>query len=99
MEEFRLPTLEHWPEALFRETPAQGEPNRRPQLRRGSLRAVTRHLYFFAREFAGCFCSECRDSYAGAGRCARRKERICRTASGIRSLGSFHGNILTSALG
>src|SRR6516225_9252176 len=36
---------------------------------------------------------------AAAGRCARRKERIWRTASGIRSFGSFHGNILTSALG
>jgi hypothetical protein len=31
------------------------------------------------------------------GRCARRKERIWRTARGIRSLGSFHGNMLTSA--
>ena len=37
--------------------------------------------------------------YAAAGRCARRKERICRTASGIRSFGSFHGNMLTSAFG
>jgi hypothetical protein len=36
---------------------------------------------------------------AAAGRCARRKERICRTASGIRSFGSFHGNMLTSAFG
>ena len=36
---------------------------------------------------------------AEVGRCARRKERICRTASGIRSLGSFHGNMLTSAFG
>src|SRR5262249_30651031 len=36
---------------------------------------------------------------AEAGRCARRKERICRTASGIRSFGSFHGNMLTSAFG
>src|SRR6202048_4232237 len=34
-----------------------------------------------------------------AGRWARRKERICRPASGIRSLGSFQGNMLTSALG
>ena len=34
-----------------------------------------------------------------AGRCARRKDRICRTASGIRSLGSFQGNMLTSAFG
>src|SRR5262245_64416879 len=34
-----------------------------------------------------------------AGRCARRKERIWRTASGIRSFGSFHGNMLTSAFG
>ena len=33
------------------------------------------------------------------GRCARRKERIWRTASGIRSFGSFHGNMLTSDLG
>src|SRR5437879_10735727 len=37
--------------------------------------------------------------YAEAGRCARRKERIWRTASGIRSFGSFHGNMLTSAFG
>src|SRR6202035_2867869 len=37
--------------------------------------------------------------YADAGRCARRKERIWRTARGIRSLGSFHGNMLTSAFG
>jgi hypothetical protein len=37
--------------------------------------------------------------YAAAGRCARRKERICRTVSGIRSFGSFHGNMLTSAFG
>src|ERR1700726_5250799 len=37
--------------------------------------------------------------YAETGRCARRKERIWRTARGIRSLGSFHGNMLTSALG
>ena len=37
--------------------------------------------------------------YAAAGRCARRKERIWRTASGILSFGSFHGNMLTSALG
>src|SRR4029077_17943839 len=37
--------------------------------------------------------------YAEAGRCARRKECIWRTASGIRSLGSFHGNMLTSAFG
>src|SRR5437879_12163953 len=36
---------------------------------------------------------------ADAGRCARRKERIWRTARGIRSLGSFHGNMLTSAFG
>jgi hypothetical protein len=34
-----------------------------------------------------------------AGRCARRKEWIWRTASGIRSFGSFQGNMLTSALG
>src|SRR4029079_4725890 len=32
-------------------------------------------------------------------RCARRNDRICRTASGIRSFGSFHGNMLTSAFG
>src|SRR5581483_2109083 len=32
-------------------------------------------------------------------RCARRKERIWRTARGMRSLGSFHGKMLTSALG
>ena len=38
-------------------------------------------------------------SYADAGRCARRNERIWRTARGIRSLGSFHGNMLTSAFG
>src|SRR5712671_3350101 len=37
--------------------------------------------------------------YAEAGRWARRKERIWRTASGIRSLGSFHGKMLTSAFG
>ena len=34
-----------------------------------------------------------------AGRCARRKDRIWRTASGTRSFGSFHGNMLTSAFG
>src|ERR1700691_2556990 len=34
-----------------------------------------------------------------ADRCARRNERIWRTARGIRSTGSFHGNMLTSALG
>src|SRR5581483_10540748 len=34
-----------------------------------------------------------------AGRCARRKDRIWRTASGMRSFGSFHGNMLTSAFG
>src|ERR1700709_308002 len=33
------------------------------------------------------------------GRCARRNERIWRTASGTRSFGSFHGNMLTSAFG
>ena len=38
-------------------------------------------------------------SYAPAGRCARRNERIWRTASGTRSFGSFHGNMLTSAFG
>ena len=37
--------------------------------------------------------------HAAAGRCARRKERIWRTARGIRSFGSFHGNMLTSAFG
>ena len=37
--------------------------------------------------------------YAWAGRCARRKDRIWRTANGIRSLGSFQGNMLTSAFG
>ena len=31
------------------------------------------------------------DAVVKAGRCARRKERIWRTARGIRSLGSFHG--------
>src|SRR3954469_25328531 len=40
-----------------------------------------------------------RRRYADVGRCARRKERIWRTASGIRSFGSFHGNMLTSAFG
>src|SRR5258708_27766555 len=34
-----------------------------------------------------------------AGRCALRKEWIWRTARGIRSLGSFQGNMLTSAFG
>src|SRR5215469_11543686 len=34
-----------------------------------------------------------------AGRCALRNECIWRIARGIRSLGSFHGNMLTSALG
>src|SRR6266403_2391380 len=34
-----------------------------------------------------------------AGRCARRKERIWSIASGIRSFGSFQGNMLTSAFG
>ena len=34
-----------------------------------------------------------------AGRCARRNERIWRTASGTLSFGSFHGNRLTSAFG
>ena len=38
-------------------------------------------------------------TYEDAGRCARMNERICRTASGIRSFGSFHGKMLTSALG
>src|SRR4026207_2249121 len=36
---------------------------------------------------------------ARTGRWARRKERIWRTARGIRSLGSFQGNMLTSAFG
>src|SRR5207247_863360 len=36
---------------------------------------------------------------AVTGRCARRKEWIWRIARGIRSLGSFHGNMLTSAFG
>lgn len=40
-----------------------------------------------------------RHLHATAGRWARRKERICRAASGIRSFGSFHGNMLTSAFG
>src|SRR4026208_939979 len=34
-----------------------------------------------------------------AGRCALRKEWTWRTAKGIRSLGSFQGNRLTSAFG
>ena len=38
-------------------------------------------------------------SAAAALRCARMNERICLTASGIRSLGSFQGKTLTSALG
>src|SRR5262249_26970251 len=37
--------------------------------------------------------------YVDAGRCARRNDRIWRTARGIRSFGSFHGNRLTSAFG
>ena len=37
--------------------------------------------------------------YVDAGRCARKNERIWRTASGMRSFGSFHGNMLTSAFG
>ena len=37
--------------------------------------------------------------YAIAGRCARRNERIWRTASGTRSFGSFQGKMLTSAFG
>jgi hypothetical protein len=41
----------------------------------------------------------CYALYADAGRCARRKDRIWRTANGIRSLGSFHGNMLASAFG
>src|SRR4029453_8293210 len=32
-------------------------------------------------------------------RWARRNDRIWRTASGMRSFGSFHGNMLTSAFG
>src|SRR5436190_2526678 len=38
-------------------------------------------------------------AYEETGRCARRNERIWRTARGIRSFGSFHGNMLTSAFG
>ncbi len=38
-------------------------------------------------------------TYVDAGRCARRNERTWRTASGMRSFGSFHGNMLTSAFG
>ena len=38
-------------------------------------------------------------SFDYAGRCAFMNECICRTASGILSTGSFHGNMLTSALG
>src|SRR5262245_63318084 len=37
--------------------------------------------------------------YEDVGRCARRNERMWRTARGIRSFGSFHGNMLTSAFG
>src|SRR3989454_9719843 len=37
--------------------------------------------------------------YKAAGRCAFKKERMWRTAKGIRSLGSFHGYMLISALG
>src|SRR5438132_4621055 len=37
--------------------------------------------------------------YEEAGRCALRNEWICRTANGILSFGSFHGNMLTSAFG
>src|SRR4029078_732664 len=37
--------------------------------------------------------------YARTGRVARRNERICRTATGMRSFGSFQGNMLTSAFG
>jgi hypothetical protein len=36
---------------------------------------------------------------AVTGRCARRKERIWRTARGILSLGSFQGKRLTSDFG
>src|SRR5579864_3471764 len=39
------------------------------------------------------------DTAVYAGRCALRKEWIWRTARGIRSLGSFQGNMLTSAFG
>src|SRR2546422_7649318 len=39
------------------------------------------------------------DPYAVSGRCAFRNEWIWRTARGIRSLGSFHGYMLTSAFG
>src|SRR3954466_2829073 len=37
--------------------------------------------------------------HAATGRCARKNDRIWRTASGMRSFGSFHGNMLTSAFG
>src|SRR5581483_1472116 len=40
-----------------------------------------------------------RQAVATVVRCARRNDRICRTASGMRSFGSFHGNMLTSAFG
>src|SRR5690348_15743752 len=39
------------------------------------------------------------DEESHAGRCARRNERICRTASGTRSFGSMKGKKLASALG
>src|ERR1043166_7084189 len=39
------------------------------------------------------------DTVALTGRCARRNERIWRTASGTRSFGSFQGKKLTSAFG
>src|SRR5579871_298053 len=38
-------------------------------------------------------------TYAAIGRCARRNECTWRSASGIRSFGCFHGNMLTSAFG
>src|SRR5262249_36006107 len=37
--------------------------------------------------------------YAVTGLCSRRKECTCRSASGMRSFGCFHGNMLTSAFG
>src|SRR6185295_13006432 len=44
-------------------------------------------------------CFSTRPSYAEVARWALRNDRIWRTASGIRSLGSFHGYMLTSAFG
>src|SRR4029077_3740937 len=50
-------------------------------------------------EFVTALQSSYGGNYAAGGRCARRNEWICRTASGIRSFGSFQGNMLTSAFG